>query len=94
MLIVFALSVSNFVSLQTNIRRYVTGIDEAGLNLDSGREWWWDTPISPNAVWLLGSLFFTAMLILLIREVAWKSQAVSSEPATSVPVKETSRPRR
>jgi hypothetical protein len=90
-LIVFALAVSFSVSLQTNIRRYVTGTDEAGLNLDSGREWWWDTSITPNAVWLLGSVFFTAMLILLVREIAWKPHATVDEAAISSPAKKPSR---
>lgn len=94
-LIAFALAVSNFVSLQTNIRRYVTGIDEAGLNLDSGREWWWDSPITPNAVWLLGSLAFAGTLILVVREIAWKPlDAVVEETAVGSPAKKPSLPRR
>jgi hypothetical protein len=93
-LIVFALAVSNFVSLQTNIRRYVTGIDEAGLNLDSEREWWWNGPITPNVVWLFGSLVFTATLILLVREVAWTPPAEAEGSVVSPSVKKASRPRR
>ena len=36
-LIVAALAGANLVALQVNIRRYVTGDDEQGLNLDDGR---------------------------------------------------------
>jgi len=93
-LIVFALAVSNFVSLQTNIRRYVTGTDKAGLNLDSDREWWWNSPITPNMVWLLGSLVFTAALILLVREIAGKPRATMEETPVSSPAKKPSHPRR
>jgi hypothetical protein len=92
-LIVLALSVSNFVSLQTNIRRYVTGTDQAGLNLDSGREWWWDSPITPNMVWLLGSLVFTAMLVVLVREIAWKAGTVAEKSSPGTPARKASRSR-
>ncbi|MCL2090416.1 MAG: DUF2142 domain-containing protein [Micrococcales bacterium] len=38
------------------IRRWVTGLDVKGINLDQNVEWWRDIPLSPNAVWILGSL--------------------------------------
>ena len=36
-----ALAVANSFALHHNLRRYVTGLDERGFNLDAGREWWW-----------------------------------------------------
>lgn len=67
--IVGALAISNFISLQVNIRRYVTGIDAPGVDLDAGAEWWWHLPFSPMAVWLVGSIAFAAAAAILVREV-------------------------
>lgn len=80
-----ALSVANLVALQVNIRRYVTGTDEQGFNLDAGVDWWWTGfPVGPMAVWLIGALAFAGLLALLWpqlrqpqREVSEKSQASS-----------------
>jgi hypothetical protein len=66
-LLVVAASVANLLALHTNIRRYVTGLDVSGVNLNPGREWWWATPVSPTAVWIAGSvagLLFFAGLVL------------------------------
>jgi hypothetical protein len=61
-----ALVVANFVSLQVNIRRYVTGADEQGFNLDAGAEWWWTGfPVGPTAVWLVGALAYAGLLAVL-----------------------------
>ncbi len=51
------------VSLHTNIRRYVTGNDVGGINLNNS-EWWWNLPVSPMAVWVIGSLAFGGALVL------------------------------
>lgn len=60
--IMAALSVAVVISLQINIRRYVTGADLQGLNLDSGAEWWWSSlPLTPMGVWALGSISFIAL---------------------------------
>lgn len=65
-----ALAVANLVALQVNIRRYVTGKDAQGLNLDSGAEWWWQGfPIGPVWIWLIGAAAFVALLALLWREL-------------------------
>jgi hypothetical protein len=50
--------IANAIALHFNIRRYVTGTDVYGANLDSGVEWWWNFPISPMGVWLIGSVGF------------------------------------
>ncbi len=52
------LTVANSVALHTNIRRYVTGIDGTGANLNRNIEWWWQLPLSPMAVWIAGSIAF------------------------------------
>jgi len=69
-LVAGTLSVVNFVALHMNIRRYVTGIDEPGANLNSGLEWWWSFAPSPMVVWLLGSFAFAGLVIVLVRELA------------------------
>ena len=55
----FGLVLANSVSLHSNIRRYTTGVDLAGINLDTSIEWWWaNSLVSPNFVWAIGSLSF------------------------------------
>lgn len=65
--LVAALAVAQSVALHTNIRRYVTGSDVVEFNLDAGKEWWWDVPLSPMAVWLLGTIAFAGLVLLVLR---------------------------
>ncbi len=65
------LAAVNFVALHMNLRRYVTGIDGSGWNLDVNPEWWWDMAISPMTVWLVGSAAYAATIAIIVREVAW-----------------------
>lgn len=61
-----ALGVANMVALQVNIRRYVTGTEQQGLNLDSGAEWWWTgLPIGPTVLWVVGALSFALLLAVV-----------------------------
>ena len=53
-----AVTMANAVALHTNMRRYVTGVDNQGASLDAGREWWWDMPVTPNTVWVTGVISF------------------------------------
>ncbi len=46
--IVLALTAANGLALHSNIRRYVTGLDSAGVNLSYGVEWWWGSRIDPR----------------------------------------------
>lgn len=79
-----ALGVANLVALQVNIRRYVTGADQQGLNLDTGAEWWWsDFPVGPTAVWLIGSLAYAALLAVLWRALRPRESELSEEGAES-----------
>jgi len=65
LLIAGALSVANAVALHANIRRYVTGTDVIGGNLDTDAEWWWNVPFSPMAMWFVGAAAFTATVFWL-----------------------------
>jgi hypothetical protein len=78
--VIIALSSAQFVALHLNIRRYVTGIDQSGPNLDEGLEWWWVGPVGPNAVWLLGSLAYALLVTILINRLAKWQPTNGSEP--------------
>lgn len=83
--VVGALTATNAVSLQVNIRRYVTGTDVSGYNLDAHREWWWAIPLPPMGVWLLGSLAFGGALYLVARALRTHSaDVVAQSPTPSV----------
>jgi hypothetical protein len=56
------LAVAHAIALHAVIRRYVTGVDVTGWNLDANREWWWDVPMGPMATWLGTSLLFAALM--------------------------------
>ena len=74
-----ALSVANFVALHINIRRYVTGVEQPGVNLSAGAEWWWDLPFSPTLVWLVGSAAFAALVFVVIRDAQTRPKLEASE---------------
>jgi hypothetical protein len=76
-----ALPISNMAALEANIRRYVTGTDRQGLNLDAGREWWWHLPFGANAVWIVGTLAFAGLVYVLLREI---HHATAPAPAAAV----------
>jgi len=61
-----ALAVADLVALQLDIRRYITGANEQGLNLDAGAKWWWTGfPVGPTWVWIIGALAFAGLLAVL-----------------------------
>ena len=68
-----ALAIANLVSLQVNIRRYVTGANHQGFNLGAGAQWWWHgVPFGPMAVWFVGSAAFAGLLAVLWPELRRK----------------------
>ncbi len=78
-----ALALANLVSLQVNLRRYVTGADQQGLNLDAGAEWWWPHfPVGPLAVWIVGALAFAGLLAVLWPRL--RSAAPAAEPGSAL----------
>ena len=68
-LMALALVAAPAVALHENIRRHVSGLDVAGLNLNRVVEWWWPIPISPMAVWIAGTLAFAATVAIVVREL-------------------------
>lgn len=80
--ILSALAVAQLVALQINIRRYVTGADQQGLNLDAGAEWWWaGLPLGPSAVWVVGALAYAGLLATL-----WPRLTAPRSARADVPV--------
>ena len=61
-IVLFGLAVANSLALHMNMRRYITGIDFKGANLNSNIEWWWAIPVSPMVVWFAGSAGFALLL--------------------------------
>jgi len=84
--IIIALSASHFVALHLNIRRYVTGIDQSGPNLDAGAEWWWEGPIGPNAVWLFGSLAYVLLVSVLVCKCTQAGPAADQQRGPAVAI--------
>ena len=78
--VVFVLAIANAISLHINIRRYVTGIDVSGWNLDADVEWWWNLPISPMGVWALGSISFALSLFIVVLHVSKIQASLSGVP--------------
>ncbi|SMG12489.1 DUF2142 domain-containing protein [Agreia pratensis] len=62
-----AIIVANAIALHVNMRRYLTGVDMGGWNLNNRREWWWDLPATPIVVWAVGALAFAFAVHLLLR---------------------------
>lgn len=75
-----ALSVAHFVALHTNLRRYLTGVDTGGLNLNAGIEWWWNVPFSPMLVWIVGSLAYAGLLVLVAARMPLRPPRVEARP--------------
>jgi hypothetical protein len=60
------LFVANTVSLHLNARRYITGMDQQGFDLNKDIEWWWSNfPLSPNLVTWSASIAFAVFLIAI-----------------------------
>ena len=63
------LSLAQSIALHQNIRRYVTGTEVIDINLDKDIEWWWEMAPSPLWTWIIGSLAFTLLSLMLARQV-------------------------
>jgi hypothetical protein len=60
------LFIANTISLHLNARRYITGMDHQGVDLDKDIEWWWSNfPLSPNLVIWSASIAFAVFLIAI-----------------------------
>jgi hypothetical protein len=81
------LTVSQALALHTHIRRYSSGLDVGGLNLNRGLEWWFTSmPFAqPMAVWAASSLLFALFvwnaLTPLVTEPSLSSHSFSEAPS-------------
>ena len=81
-----ALALANLVSLQVNIRRYITGSDQQGFNLDAGAEWWWTGfPVGPTAVWVIGVAAYIGLLAVMWTQLR-PATAVAERESVSTPL--------
>jgi hypothetical protein len=85
-LVTSALGTANALALHTNIRRYVTGTDVVSFNLDRGREWWWNLPLTPMTVWAAGSLAFVAATWLALTAFSPASDTIADDAEAAAPV--------
>lgn len=74
---ILLLAAANALSLHRNIKRYVTGVDVSGWNLDASAEWWWNIPVSPMFTWAIGSVAFFGFLVALYLLSPMRSIGVS-----------------
>jgi hypothetical protein len=65
-ILAFTLTLGNSIAMHQTMRRYITGIDVIGWNLNKNAEWWWTVGPSPMTIWMLGTIAFgvTATLAL------------------------------
>lgn len=76
-LVVGTLSMVQFISMHTNMRRYITGTGGHGFNLDTGIEWWWNIPFSPMFVLIVGSIAYAALIAILVWEVSGRRNVLA-----------------
>ncbi|MES1255852.1 MAG: DUF2142 domain-containing protein [Acidobacteriota bacterium] len=76
------MTLTNSLALFVNMRRYITGDDTLGLNLNQRIEWWWPAAPSPMVIWVLGSVLF-GLLYASLALYAWNraAPAASQDPA-------------
>lgn len=56
--------IANALALYVNTKRYVSGLNNGtGVSLDANIEWWWNFPLSPMTVWILGALGFAVAVV-------------------------------
>jgi hypothetical protein len=73
------LTVTQSISIYTNVRRYVTGLDMPFLlNLDVRREWWSQSFISPNFTFLVSSISFSIFLFFVWRSFSYREEIDSA----------------
>lgn len=65
-LVAVILAVANAIALHVNIRRYTSGIDVGGWNLNQNVEWWWNFGISPLFAVLVGALSFAVFVFWVV----------------------------
>lgn len=82
------LTLSHGAALFSNIRRYTTGSDVRGYNLDAVIEWWWLSGPSPMTVLVGTSLAFAGLMALIVRWLSVPSPTTEAALATQEPLRD------
>jgi hypothetical protein len=59
--------VTQALALFFTMRRFITGDDVNGFDLDAKAEWWWTGVPGPMFAWVLASLCWAALVIVVVR---------------------------
>lgn len=79
------ITIAHAVALHTNIRRYTTGLRlDVYLDLNREVDWWWAHGPSPMTTWIIGSLAFGVLAVLVLDLMRRPADAVSSESQQSL----------
>lgn len=71
------------LALYYTMRRFVTGDDVNGLNLGDGAEWWWVGLPGPMVIWLVGSVAWAALVVIVVRFVTPSAPVVPADQAVT-----------
>ncbi|NDB42420.1 MAG: hypothetical protein EB035_05530, partial [Actinobacteria bacterium] len=66
-ILICSLTLGNSIALHQTMRRYITGVDVIGWNLNQDAEWWWTVGPSPMTIWLLGTVAFGVTTALILQ---------------------------
>lgn len=64
------------LALHVWIRRWTTGLDVLGLDLTEGALWWTEGVPSPNVVWIMGSVAWSALIAIALLHF-WPQRSAS-----------------
>ncbi len=78
--IVFILaSIAHSFALHSNIERYIRGQNTYSLDLNVEQDWWWDNFLSPNYIWIIGTLSFSFVLLYVVQKYFYEQRKVGPE---------------
>lgn len=77
--IVVGLTLAQLVALHRVMRRYITGIDVLGWDLNTPREWWWHTGPLPMTVLYLGTTGMAFIATWVIFSIDGKSTSLPNK---------------
>jgi hypothetical protein len=78
--VVFTLaSIAHSFALHSNIERYVRGQNTYSLDLTVEKDWWWDHFLSPNYIWIIGTLAFAFVLFVVVQKYFKEQTKVGPE---------------
>jgi drug/metabolite transporter (DMT)-like permease len=71
LVVIVAVAAANAIALHTTMARYISGPGMQSFNLNHFVRWWWDTPVSPMIIWVVGSVAFAAAVAIAL----WQARA-------------------